>query len=375
LIELLQPSWLITKLQRFLYVAIVSLITASVMGISAVAYWWGVSQISQDTALATEKGLYWWLIPLIFLFLNLAGAVDNYLPNFAARGDFSRWKSILQGIAKCAIYLSIWLALLAVPAFAAQSQWKYIWIQLTLTGVLGSLLLSIVGWNHRTMLDIKPVERLRISWRAALRSFPLGFAAGLFMWLVFWLVWTEEPNIQFAMFPDWELGSGFGFMLFAMLVVGTTCGALLGSFERSSIKLRTLPNQGMINSRRNAFFAGAITAVVLTLTISMICLVQKLEGTSRTPLSLLSFSISAGLLVFVSVGMISGGFDYLKHRALREILVASGSLPRRLQPFLKYCCELDFLQQVGGGFLFVHRLLLEHFSTSTGNEVSDGKPN
>jgi hypothetical protein len=64
----------------------------------------------------------------------------------------------------------------------------------------------------------------------------------------------------------------------------------------------------------------------------------------------------------------------MKHLALREILVVSGSLPRRLQPFLKYCCELDFLQQVGGGFLFIHRLLLEHFSNGIVQEDADREP-
>ena len=49
-------------------------------------------------------------------------------------------------------------------------------------------------------------------------------------------------------------------------------------------------------------------------------------------------------------------------------------LPWRLVPFLDHCVDLIFLRRVGGGYIFVHRLLMEHFAemyvetpTSKGN--------
>ena len=43
-------------------------------------------------------------------------------------------------------------------------------------------------------------------------------------------------------------------------------------------------------------------------------------------------------------------------------------------PFLDHCVDLIFLRRVGGGYIFVHRLLMEHFAemyvetpTSKGN--------
>jgi hypothetical protein len=41
----------------------------------------------------------------------------------------------------------------------------------------------------------------------------------------------------------------------------------------------------------------------------------------------------------------------------------NGSLPLRLAPFLDYCAERIFLRKVGGGSIFIHRLLLEHFAS------------
>jgi hypothetical protein len=46
----------------------------------------------------------------------------------------------------------------------------------------------------------------------------------------------------------------------------------------------------------------------------------------------------------------------------------------KLVPFLDHCVDLIFLRRVGGGYIFVHRLLMEHFAemyvespTSKGN--------
>ena len=56
------------------------------------------------------------------------------------------------------------------------------------------------------------------------------------------------------------------------------------------------------------------------------------------------------------------------------ILARNNLLPWRLVPFLDHCVDLIFLRRVGGGYIFVHRLLMEHFAemyvetpTSKGN--------
>ena len=39
-----------------------------------------------------------------------------------------------------------------------------------------------------------------------------------------------------------------------------------------------------------------------------------------------------------------------------------GFLPRRLEAFLEQMSKLALVQRVGGGYIFLHRLLLEHFA-------------
>ena len=41
----------------------------------------------------------------------------------------------------------------------------------------------------------------------------------------------------------------------------------------------------------------------------------------------------------------------------------SGAAPLDYVRFLDYSAELTFLRKVGGGFIFIHRLLMEHFAS------------
>jgi hypothetical protein len=57
-----------------------------------------------------------------------------------------------------------------------------------------------------------------------------------------------------------------------------------------------------------------------------------------------------------------GGLDFIQHYTLRLILVIQGHTPRNYAGFLDYTVDRIFLQKVGGGYRFIHRLLLEHFA-------------
>ena len=75
------------------------------------------------------------------------------------------------------------------------------------------------------------------------------------------------------------------------------------------------------------------------------------------------------LAVFMSIVLFSpalfwfGGIDLVLHAALRLVLSLTGAMPLRLRRFLDHGVHLGFLQRAGGGYIFFHRLLLEHFAT------------
>jgi hypothetical protein len=57
-----------------------------------------------------------------------------------------------------------------------------------------------------------------------------------------------------------------------------------------------------------------------------------------------------------------GGIDLVLHATLRLVLSLTGTMPLRLRRSLDYAAHLGFLQRAGGGYIFFHGLLLEHFA-------------
>jgi hypothetical protein len=59
----------------------------------------------------------------------------------------------------------------------------------------------------------------------------------------------------------------------------------------------------------------------------------------------------------------------LQHFCLRTLLVRNNSAPWKYSAFLDYAAERVFLRKVGGGYMFIHRMLLEHFASLKEKEV------
>jgi serine/threonine protein kinase len=72
---------------------------------------------------------------------------------------------------------------------------------------------------------------------------------------------------------------------------------------------------------------------------------------------MLLLAVASGLLI----GLLLGGLAALQHGILRIILWKTKVLPLRLAGFLDYATGSILLHKVGGGFMFIHRFLLEYF--------------
>ena len=78
---------------------------------------------------------------------------------------------------------------------------------------------------------------------------------------------------------------------------------------------------------------------------------------ARIPTIICSFGFF-GLLTFLWYG----GVDTLNHLVLRLTLNGRRELPFRSRPFFDHAVDCILLRRVGGGYVFVHRLLLEYFA-------------
>jgi hypothetical protein len=78
--------------------------------------------------------------------------------------------------------------------------------------------------------------------------------------------------------------------------------------------------------------------------------------------------LSLGLslpVVFIGFGfgLRYGGRAWLHHFALRLVLWYNNFAPLRYIRFLDYATARIFLHKVGGGYIFIHRYLLEYFAS------------
>jgi len=80
-------------------------------------------------------------------------------------------------------------------------------------------------------------------------------------------------------------------------------------------------------------------------------------------------TIQYGLIIGLLAALWYGAFEIIQHYTLRLIFWYTGDIPRNYAHFLDYATNRVFLQKVGGGYIFIHRLLMEHFASLTPEEI------
>ena len=70
-----------------------------------------------------------------------------------------------------------------------------------------------------------------------------------------------------------------------------------------------------------------------------------------------------GAIPALAVGLYCGWAAYVQHFVLRLLLWWGRLIPFNYAHFLDYAAERILLRKVGGGYIFVHRLLLEYFAS------------
>jgi serine/threonine protein kinase len=200
------------------------------------------------------------------------------------------------------------------------------------------------------MPEIRTVETLRWSWKKASRillpAIGLGLLVGLGFKVIYELIlhplgWGIFAN-QGQYFPRRSIVRG---VIFGMMT------GLLFAFVRSwrgpGIRRKaTLPNQGIRQSAKHGLFFAFFGGVGLGLAAAGLNHIPILWGTF-------------GWLFGWSLG---GGEACIKHGILRLLLWRSGVMPWNYAQFLDWATERIFFQKLGGCYIFVHRLLLEHFA-------------
>jgi eukaryotic-like serine/threonine-protein kinase len=236
-------------------------------------------------------------------------------------------------------------------------------------GAYGALIGALVGRPGVQPRRITVIETLRWSWPKARQSalggmvsglvsgLSLGLVGGLGSVLVVFPVVVPDAGLGVRLVFGLAFGLAFGvvFGLASGVVFGLAFG-VGGGLTGGEVEAKAIPNQGIRRSARSALLSGLIVGGIFGLGNEM--LFGLLAGLGAE----LASSLVAGLEFGLVGALAYGGYACLSHLALRLVLWRSGALPWNITRFLDYCADRIFLRKVGGGYIFVHRLLLEYFA-------------
>jgi hypothetical protein len=214
-----------------------------------------------------------------------------------------------------------------------------------LLGLISGLVVGLtVGWSR--VPEIRPVETLTWSWLAVQK----GIYTTLLLALFFGLVLGLFAGLRSG------LASGLVFGLGSGLVIGLI-GLLVDGLVPGEISVRTMPNEGIRRSVRSAVLSWLVVCLSTGVGAGVVgWLTVGLRGGVFFGLALGS---AMGLLFCLN----GGGYACLQHLILRIMLWRNDFAPWDYIRFLDHAHERIFLRKVGGGYIFVHRLMMEYFAT------------
>ncbi|MEO0532915.1 MAG: NACHT domain-containing protein [Cyanobacteria bacterium P01_A01_bin.123] len=320
LIEWLDRGWLQMAWQRWLYIALSSLIVGLAFGLVI--------------ALSVGFGPNWRLIGLMVWGLY---TLPNMLMAWITLRIEQMQPSPRQGFLQRLIG-SLWTALLGGELFGIvagiartpQVGWSVALWTVLVVGILDWQLGGIVGLSF-----LKPIEALRWSWKSVRQYLIMGLIGSAPLgWLLGGAGVLGQSRIEG--------------MLFAMFG-GAVFGLLTGLRAGTEIETRTTPNQGIWRSAKTS------AIVALTVSTSFALVIHLLD-------QWLLISPDWGVFYGLFIGLLMGGPACIVHFSVRTVFYLGNAIPWNYARFLDYGVDRIFLQKVGGGYIFIHRSLMEHFA-------------
>jgi len=405
-IESLQPAWLATPLQRVRYATGDKVVFGAVAGGVSGLIWsldgglpgvipvsdWVVEVLLGGNVNFTLSGLFTGLGTVLIatlclgiimalvvrLTVGVSGGIEEVqtvTPYSAARPPRT---AVVIG---CAVGLVDGLLIgrwNGVTKVLEPGNWAQVPVMLGIgfiSAISTGLAAGFIYWRAGAPGMIAPAETVRWSWIEVQRRSPLVLSVALGSGLVLGLVWglvSDDiwPSLVKALAVD--------------LVAGVMAGFIIG-LEGRQIKEKQVPNHGIRRSARTAVVIGCAVwlgmGVLVGLAVALasrFSLVPWAVGVwnrlyASVTWSLINWGIWAMAFGW-GAGMLYGGLACIRHLLLRFMLWHEGAMPWNYARFLDYAAERIFLRKIGGGYIFVHRLLLEYFAALNTTQNTSSPP-
>lgn len=426
LIEQMQPSWLQASGQKHSFTTLIMLLAmpmyGTTLGLSIgliMGLIWGpttgflITTHAEIKAIAgnyNQTELMMLLVQLanrpnggliicliIFLFGGLTlGLIFGLIEGFSGR--FKKINPIERiGMLRKRLESSLYTALfwgvtsglsLGLILGLSSTQYKK-WIIGLAFGLLDTLAFGVIGGLSGIFREIELIKHINWSWRQIKSNlyFGLTFAItfGLLSALlrvpVMWLL----VGLFFLISPRWS--SLVFMMVFARLniipqkydIISVIAGGILSGiiFQPSTGTNLLLqaeprePNHSINLSLKYSLIVGLTFLIVPSLTFGLMIVrliyaypvLRTDPGFNPVLITGLFFGLMFGLIIAPIGSLLGGGDVVIKHYLLRLILRREGHVPWNYVRFLDYTTSLIFLRKVGGGYIFVHRLIMDHFAS------------
>jgi eukaryotic-like serine/threonine-protein kinase len=339
MLEQIQPTWLLTNTQKWLYYLGIMIIVAF-----PISVFWGLS---------VGLPAHYCAPPAASVFGIGTGLAAGLAICLTLIQSFNILSSLAVGIAfgtafgeafKTVFGLSEWLSVGATVGIVTGLSFKLIGRRLAARQI-------------SNLYRIEIFEKVSWSWINALKGVFIGAIAGFLFGFI-----TGR-----TMYSPIALNFGFGFSLSASLV-----GGVLNALRGIAVETKIRPNQGIWQSGRYAILIGIAISLMVGLPIGftikssweafLVAFFSNFSVEDTLNMGVIP-GVSIGIAIGLTVALFYGGLTFIQHFTIRLILYSRGYMPWRYAHFLDYAAEHIFLRKVGGGYIFVHRALLEHFAT------------
>jgi hypothetical protein len=332
-LDQIQPTWLPGANERHVYETLARLVPGLVVALPAGVTWtWACT------------GLMGWN-PAATFFLVVATHLISVA--LATSGAFGITGGTIVGLSYALTgflpsFTAIGLgAAVGVGAFAAVASF------LCFTVGLGRIWRARHADESRAFTAIATVDKLQWSSQKAVRGLSSNaVAVGLAALIVVGIAAGSATSVLVGVIA----GAVFGISMW--ITVGVLMGLGVGLIEEKS-----WPNQGVWQSARSAVITGAVCALSAGAPVGIVI------GLAREPLDGLNAGLALATFTGVGGGLFFGGSSFIRHFILRVLVWKRGDAPLDYVAFLNFAAKRILLVRVGGGFIWVHRLLLEHFAS------------
>ncbi|MDJ0618739.1 MAG: hypothetical protein QNJ63_18690 [Calothrix sp. MO_192.B10] len=353
LIEQIQPDWLQTTAQKWMYLIGSRFILGLIVGLIAFLHFSTlvtsnlgaqISLVIPSVIAGLASGLSS-LVLSIFIPRIIRRFRPRHISRFIPRAIRDRFKlqdisRFIPGVMSGLIYVII-----AAPMVYAIVEKSYKWREVISPLIIDGFVLGI--FFTLISQEIGIIDTIKTSREKAIKYSVVG------------LIWGSIYVLARLLFSNrYDLGNLDDlFDIFIELLIFTILPGLIGFLDKGvNLEQTIIPNQGVWRSANNAcLFFGIFFPV------GMLCSLNYVKGQNHEVISIgLAVGLLAGLVG--GKGPVFAGLVLIQHFTLRVILWLQGYTPWNYARFLDYATERIFLRKVGGGYIFIHQTLKEHFA-------------